>query len=187
MCHFITVFLPESADLKAVAAIFERYKVGFKPIDNPFVLAQVPPGDVCILTTRSLCDCGTPLGSLSGDTAVKPDNRDIQISKLRKRGWSQTKIERWLEQKDHEEEKQEREKDVHMANATPQLDRWVEFLSDVLRSGRTPRIGLLLHWYRGTVEGERLHLVRQERLPLTHLNTDHLLRLNEDVVYNYVP
>jgi hypothetical protein len=185
MCDFITVFLPASAGVTALADVFDRHKIGFKQIDNPYVLGQLPAGDVCFLTTRGWCDCGTPLGSLSQTGASRPAEGEKQVRKLRKQGWSEAKIQRWREQKEQEQEKQERNHDARAAEATPGADRWVQFLTDVLRSGHTSRIGLLLHFYRRTVESERIDLLRQEPVPVQRLNAEHLLHLEEDVVYHY--
>lgn len=183
MCQFITALLPADADLKAVATIFDKHKVGFKQIDNPHLFAQVTPGDVYILTTRSRCDCGTPLGSLAEGKRPKQPRLDNEVGKLRKQGWSESKIERWLEQKGQAEDKQEREQEVYVENATRRLEHWIRFLSDLLRSGHTSRVSLLLLW-NGLQDG-RISLEGEERVPLANLNADLLLRMKENVVYTF--
>lgn len=184
MCQFITAFLPESANLKAVAAVFDKHKVGFKQIDNPHVLAQVPPGEVFILTTRGWCDCGTPLGSQARNRTPTQREMDHRISKLRKRGWSQARIERWQEQKQMEEQKRQRAEQAHAENATPQLLHWITFISDLLHSKQTDRVGLLLHWGHDLEEG-RFEIERQESVRLQDLSVEHLLHIQDDVLYNY--
>ncbi len=187
MCHFITAFLPASANVTALADVFDRHKVGFQQIDNPYVREQVPPGDVYLLTTRGWCDCVTSLGRLSRTGASLPDDGEKQVAKFRMQGWSEAKIQRWREQKERNGEKEERRQEAQVTEATPQVERWIQFLTDALHSGHTSRIDLLLHFYRGSVEGERINFLRQEYVPVQRLDAEHLLRLEEDVVYNYIP
>ena len=183
MCQFITAMLPADADLKAVAGIFDKHKVGFKQISNPHVSSQVTPGDVYILTIRSWCDCGTPLGRLAEGKTPKQPRLDNEVGKLRKQGWSESKIQRWLEQKGETEDKQEREQEAYVENATRRLEHWIRFLSDLLRSGYTSRVSLLLQW-NGVQDG-RITLQGEEKVALANLNADLLLRMKEDVIYTF--
>lgn len=185
MCHFITALIPASAELPAVKSVFEEYKRGFKQIQNPSILNQSTPGDIYVLTTRSICDCGTPLGSLSASRNSEDADSSNRLNKFRKQGWSEAKIERWMEQKQQTASKKAREQEVHAENATSQIEPWTAFLSAVLRSGYTPRISLLLHWYKARVETERFTILPHEKVSLQDLDAVHLLHISEDVIYNY--
>lgn len=187
MCQFITAFLPGAADRAASEAIFEAHKIGVKPVVNLYVLAQLPSGEICLLTTRAWCDCDTPLGSLAEGRIQPPAPLDSQIIKLRKQNWSEAKIQRWREQKRQTGEKQERYREAQAVQAGRDAGRWVTFLADLLRSGHTPRIGLLLHFYNAGLETERIGLLQQEVVPVSRLSTDQLLRIEKDVLYQYVP
>src|SRR5262245_11617386 len=104
MCHYLTAMLPQSVELKSIAPIFESHKIGFELISNPHVAAQVDPQDWYILTSRKHCDCGTALGSLNQQRAANVTSYDRELKKFRKQGWSEGKIQRWLEQKEQTKE-----------------------------------------------------------------------------------
>src|SRR5262245_20142392 len=134
MCHYITATLPHDVELKSIAPIFESYKLGFELISNPHVAAQVDPQDWYILTSRKHCDCGTALGSLNQQQARKVSSYDRELKKFRKQGWSEAKIQRWLEQKEQTKERHRREDAVLAEGGAPELDRWIEFLNNLIGS-----------------------------------------------------
>jgi len=186
MCHYITALLPHVVELKSLAPIFESHKLGFELISNPHVAEQVDPQDWYVLTSRKHCDCGTALGSLNHERAAKVSSYDRELKKFRKQGWSEAKIQRWLEQKEQTKERHRREDEALAEGGGPELDRWIEFLNDLIRFGPSPRFGLLLHWYAVSIEGERIKIKRRERFRLSELNPERLMRIEEDVLYEVV-
>jgi hypothetical protein len=135
MCHFITATLPHVVKPDSVAPIFESHKLGFELISNPHVAEQVDSQDWFVLTSRKHCDCGTSFGSLNHQDAAKAPSYDRELNRVRKKGWSEAKIQRWLEQKEHTKER-------HLAEGGgPELDRWIEFLNELIRSGLLPEWG----------------------------------------------
>src|SRR5688572_15732863 len=94
MCHFITAVIPPEVAPDAAAALFAAHRLGFVVLQNPNVAAQLSDGERHILTTRGHCDCGTVLGSHR-----EAANHERELEKLRKKGWGEAKIERWVEQK----------------------------------------------------------------------------------------
>lgn len=186
MCDFITAILPRNVDVPAIVAVFERHKIGFSQTHNERLSRQIAPGDILILTTRDGCDCGTPLGSLAESDIHDSCDSEAQIAKFRKQGWSEAKIQRWREQKGVGREKQDRDRQTRAGTRSWEIEHWIPFLMDVLRSGHTDRIGLLLHYYRGTLGNEHIQIERQEFVSLEHLTIDQLLHIHSDVVYNYV-
>ena len=185
MCHYITASLPHDVELKSVIPIFESHKLGFELISNPHVAEQLDPQDWYILTSRKHCDCGTALGSLNHQGAAKKSSYDRELMKFRKQGWSEAKIQRWLEQKEQTKERHQREDEARAKGGGPELDRWIEFLNDLI-SGPSPRFGLLLHWYRGSIDGERIKIKRRERVRLSEVNPERLMKIEEDVLYEVV-
>ena len=186
MCHYITVTLPQNVDADSVALIFESYKLGFELISNPHVSAKLEPGDLYLLTTRGHCDCGTALGTLNGSAARDDLSYERELKKFRKQGWSEAKINRWLEQKEQTKEKHLREDEALAKGSTLELDQWVRLITDVLTSGYARRIGLLLHMYHGGIENERIGILRRDKVKLADLTTELLIRIEEDVVYEFV-
>ncbi len=186
MCHFITATLPQSVDADSVAPIFTSHQFAFDLISNPHVSAQLEAGDLYLLTTRGHCDCGTALGSLDGPAPQDDHSSERELKKFRKQGWSEAKIARWLQQKEQTKEKHLREDEARFKGSTRELNQWVGLITNVLKSGRAARIGLLLHMYHGGIESERIDILRREKVRLVDLTPELLMRIKEDVLYEFV-
>lgn len=186
MCHFITVSLPKSVNADSVKAIFESHKVGFETISNPHVLEQLEPGDLYVLTTKGHCDCGTALGSLYGSVAQDDQGYQRELKKFRKQGWSEAKIARWLEQKEATKEKHRHEEEARFQGSIHELNQWVSLITDVLKTGNTYRLCLLLHMYRGGVENEQIDILGKEKVKLSYTTPELLTSIKEDVLYEFV-
>ena len=185
MCLYITATLPRSAKLDCVAPIFVAYKLSFEAISNPYVLEQLPPGEVYLSTTGSHCDCGSALGSLGGRD--DPAGYEHELKKLRRKGWSEAKILRWLEQKEQTKEKHVREDEARARSHTPAAQHWVDFISAVLNSRCTDKVGILLHFYHMDVQGERIKILGKKRVGAGELTPRVLMEMEYDVVYEFVP
>jgi hypothetical protein len=186
MCHYITARLPQSVDADSVAPIFKLHKFAFYLISNPHVSAQLEAGDLYVLTTTGHCDCGTALGSLDVPVARDDLSFERELKRFRKQGWSEAKIARWLEQKEQTKEKHLREDEARLKGGTRELNEWVGLITNVLKSGYAPRIGLLLHMYTRGIESERISILRREKVKLVDLSPELLMRIKEDVVYEFV-
>jgi hypothetical protein len=154
----------------------------FKPIDNPFVCAQLPPGQY-VRATSSVCDCGTPLGSLSAKDKQKSlaDGESVHaVAKLKKKGWSQAKIDRWQAEKETAAERSS----LQRANSSgADLNSWCQFIKAFLTSSEGKSLGILLHWYRGSLDDEKIQIKSIEHLRLPEELEKNLLSIREDVLY----
>jgi len=160
--------------------------MGFDPISNPHVLTHLESGDLYVLTTRGHCDCGTALGSLSGSFADDDPTYHRELKKFRKQGWSEAKINRWLEQKEETKEKHQREKDAQFKGSFRELNEWIGLITDLLKTGHTRRMSLLLHMYHGGLESEEIAILGKERVKLSETTSELLTSIKEDVLYEFV-
>jgi hypothetical protein len=71
--------------------------------------------------------------------------------KLKKKGWSNTKINRWLNQK---QEHAEYLKLSKRQKGAQEISNWVSFASCILTMHYSKEIGVLLHSYRNSTEDE---------------------------------
>lgn len=156
----------------------------FKPIDNPFVSAQLPPGQY-VRATQSVCDCGTPLGSSSAKENKKSlaegeSAHAVAIAKLKKKGWSQAKIDRWQAEKETASERS----NLQRANSSgADLKSWCQFIKAFLTASEGKALGLILHWYSGSLDGEKILINSIEHIPVTEELEKNLLSIREDVLY----
>src|SRR5262249_9313009 len=146
MCHFVTATVPGELELPLLARVFEKHNLGFRLLSSSPVVRQLPAGDRYVLTTRGHCDCGTVLGSRRTPEA---ESRARQVAKLRKKGWGDAKIERWLAEKQAVRERDVRKPDSDARARTADVERWLAFVDDAL--ALVPRVGLLLHFYGGDI------------------------------------
>ena len=187
MCHYITATLPPDADLASVAAIFNKCKLGFELIDNSHVMSQLPAGSRYVLTTRKHCDCGTVLGSMAHAVEAMPTLPERDLERLRKQGWSEARIERWLAEKRAAREKDERKAQHQAEGGTQEVKPFIDLLTAVLTSGATRQLGVLLHWYKSGVTNERIRLKDTITTRLVKVTPESLMMMKEDVLYNFIP
>lgn len=185
MCHYVTATLPPRAAVTEIRTLAARYQRRLEPLDNPHVNSQLQPREQHFLTTWGHCDCGTVLGSLSHDPAPTPDKSAIKIERLRKRGWSESKIRRWAHQREHVAARNKRVREHEAGLSGNQAEHWLAFITAVLNSGHTPALGLLLHHYSGLISGERVTLVGRQVHRLKAVGPTDLLQMREDLLYEF--
>lgn len=167
MCQFLTAVLPAGADLDRAARSLAPAGMTCRPLDNPNVVG-LEPGEIWALATAGHCDCGTPVGQGTGEQ--RSDVTENDLRKLRRKGWSDAKIDRWLAEKEKVRSKVER--------STPrgQLEPIVEALKSAAP------LGLVLHTYRGRIDQERITIARRRVVHAPDLTTDDLHDLAEDTL-----
>lgn len=178
MCHYVTATLPRDVDVSALDAIARRHGRQFAPLENTSIVAQVGPGQAYFLTTTGHCDCGTALGYARPSTRRTPD-RDAQMARFEKRGWSQAKIARAMAQKQEAAQSPRRHAE---ATTAADLNRWQAFITAVLESGLTQELGLLLHFYDGGLDGT-VTLADITSCRLAELDVHRLGHMAEDILY----
>lgn len=178
MCHYTFYVMPCGTDRDLLHSVATKYGMSDQPAGT-FVPSA--PGDAYRATGR-YCDCGTALGCrlrhACYDEREAVANKDV--AKLKQRGWSQTKIERWLEEKALAEEKRERHRVAAGSSQEVELQRWLGFIPALLRTGNIPWAGLYYHMFGGD---EDLIIERTEKHGLTGLTADFLRNVYEDVLY----
>jgi hypothetical protein len=108
-----------------------------------------------------------------------------QRKKLRKKGWSDKKIDRWIDDKQHDSRKA-MERNLHCVNNPPRdVRHWLEFISEVLNAKAATHLGLLVHWYDGPIETERVRIIERRWTPLKKLDYNYLLRADHDMIHTF--
>ena len=150
MCYFITLVV-QGADEASIAPVLTRHGRRAKPLSNPSVASILYPGEVQLLTTVGHCDCATVLIGRSADRRAK------QVEKLAKKGWSPSKIERWLRDRETADVRAHARRD---ARSTDSVDLWTSLIGDLFAMRRVRQVGLLLHNYSGDVNTEAFEVTR---------------------------
>ncbi len=147
MCYYLTAVLPENASDGLLLPIISSHQLAFTPLVNPNIRKQIRQNENYFKATGFTCDCDTPLGSQRANRKDPRHNIERKLKQFRNKGWSETKIKRWLEQQDETRAKNERSLQDQMALVMSDIESWIAFLRAMVTSGGTSYVGLLLHWY----------------------------------------
>lgn len=148
MCHFITLVASADQENEVAEALDAQGRVARK-ISNPSLAKVSPQGSVQFLTTYT-CDCGTTLGRRLSSPLEMISAHENEVRRLRKKGWSDSKIERSLS-----------DKEAALATSTARrptdsFELWSNVISDLASHRNAKPIGLFVHDYRAGIEDEPL-------------------------------
>jgi hypothetical protein len=66
-----------------------------------------------------------------------------------------------------------------------QASRWINILRQLLDTGLTSRIGLLIHWYNSGLDSEQIEIKKTQRIYIKSISVEVLMNLKEDVLYEF--
>jgi hypothetical protein len=184
MCHFITGLIDKQVSLDDLNKVGNDYAITFNKCDNDFVKAQLKRNEEYSVKRTKYCDCGTQLGlATRTDTPDATRIEKREVDKLKKKGWSEAKINRWLADREKTIEKDKIRYDRIVNGVHLDIENWIEYLKKIFTSTKVQHFGLLLHWYKGGLENERIKLKDRIKVKVSELTPDILLNMEEDVVY----
>ncbi len=186
MCFYITATLPKGTQIENIRNILELYKMEFSEIHNHIVESQLRDGELYFRATKDYCDCDTLLGSLNNLQDFKNLSKSKKIKSLKKKNWSEEQINNWIKEKLKIKKEKSRENFIP-AERKEGLDRWINFLHDLLDNKIIPRIGILKHWYTKGLEDEEIQITETKKISINQITPDLLLNLSEDKLYEIFP
>ncbi|WP_287586672.1 hypothetical protein [Candidatus Borrarchaeum sp.] len=186
MCYYITATLPKGTKIDTLVPIFDNYEMTLSPVNNENVKSQLPFGELYFRPTQGYCDCDTVLGSLDISQKHEALVDSKKVKKLRKKGWSKEKINNWITEKMLKERAKKQKKDKYWPDfRNQQATRWINFLRELLDTGLTFRVGILIHWYNGGLDSEEIEIKKTQRVNVESINAEVLMNLKEDVLYEF--
>ncbi len=189
MCYYLAAALPKEVNLSKLRQICSSHAVALKALANPDLANIIPKGDQAFLTTTGDCDCATSIGGVrrkKSQLEISSGEIEKKAAEHRKNGWSATKIERWLNQHQSVEQKNERLVSLRATGLQPDALRWHQCISQSLREGNISSFGLMLHWYRGFPEAEQFSSIKTVSLSVNTLEPEDLLELEDDILYRFL-
>jgi hypothetical protein len=142
VCNFITGVLDAKAETPGFRALVAKHRLRFQLLANPCITPQLKPGERYYHVTNNHCDCSTSLTWRPKELSL-----DADIRKVRNKGWSETKIERWVKSKGPRTDQQTRGDRLTK-------EQWLEFLSEALSLREVHYVGLMAHFYRKSTDDE---------------------------------
>lgn len=180
MCRFVTAVLPRAANAGLADEIARRHRRQMAPLASSRISRWLYQDEACFSTTpdSAMCDCDTALGWHARELARQPGPQDLDSGggAAPSRTWSDAGVERWLELK------QGREAEEADPENSPLLDDWFALLSELLRSGATPYVGLLLH-EDSPEPGDHIQLKGRSESRLSQRGRATLASMDENLLY----
>ena len=105
--------------------------------------------EVQLLTTNRHCDCGTVLGDAPTDEERDTSFR-MEIKKLKRKKWSQAKIDRYIADREKTKMKKEQSRQDQGGD---NVEMWADIVSTTLNEGAS-RVGLFYRMYSGLIVNE---------------------------------
>lgn len=180
MCHFITAICSSNTKLTEINSIGKIYGLEFEDCANEHISKQLLKTEKYLWKKSKMCDCGTSLGEASFKNDKTERVQKSEIDKLKKKGWTETKITRYLADKKKSEDKITQQNETILNRQTNELDNYVHFLKDVFKKTDTEVFGLLLHWYSKGPETENIKISDRKNIVSKALTALDLKTLEED-------
>src|SRR5262245_18406260 len=158
MCHYVTATMSAGGDVSAVRRIAVAFALRWDQMHNPSVAKALVLGETYYYTTRGMCACGTDLGSARRLAMPRPRDHEREAKKLRKKGWGAAKIELRIKDRQADFERKKVEAEARGDVPPHQAQRRCDFTYAVLDAGSARSIGILLHFYSGGIDSERITL-----------------------------
>jgi hypothetical protein len=177
MCTYISVVLPKTANLEACRTLFIENKLALEMMEPEGAPDGVLSTENYYFTCAGHCDCGTSIGSVRTESRATPDTHEISVrSNLRKKGWSETKIKRRLQELEKTTSKNERAKEGKVSGGEDEIDRWMTLINDIVSNELATHIGVTVNDYTGPISNPKFALKRVNTSPskLTSVSLERL-------------
>lgn len=183
MCHFITGIISGKITIEEINSIGNEFGLQFEKYSNEFVENQLKSDETYIWKRCKYCDCGTPLGMFNRqDNNQTEESQNAEIAKLKQKGWSDAKIQRLMNDRNKKAEQEANKFEQSKLSASHEVQKWVNFIAKLFDSISIKTFGILLHWYSGGVDTERIKLKKRVMIDKTKLSTKNLLEMEEDAL-----
>lgn len=187
MCHFITAVIDGKNSLDNLNYPGCYNIITFHVCDNLSVRNQLRANELYVARNRQYCDCGTELGMLARcPSPAALSVGESEIDRLKKKGWGERKIQRWIADREKNAEKAKIKYDNLTNGKHSDVENWLQYLHKVFSDPQISHLGLLLHWYSGGLEDERIAIKQRKRIEVNDLTAKILLTMEEDVIYDIV-
>lgn len=181
MCIFITAIVPSETPIPVLSGICEKHGFSVQEMNNSS-LATFVPGSFQFLPIGGMCNCGTALRRIDSDDVRNPHDLTHEIEKLKQKGWSGAKIQRWKAEKERAANSKRESKET---GRQEELRSWEGLIKELLSSRVVDQFNLIYHMYGGSVDDERIGVQRLETIVLNKVNTERLAQLDKDVLYRF--
>jgi hypothetical protein len=184
MCHYITGTISGEVTVQELNSVGQEFGLQFETCPNEFVQKQLKSGESYIWKRCKYCDCGTPLGTLNAKNIKRTKGiSEAEIEKLKRKGWSEAKIQRFLNDKNKKEEQNDKDLEQMKLSAENGVQEWIDFCKKLFETVPIDTFGILLHWYERGISNERITLNGRTLIDRSELAAKKMLEIEEDMLY----
>ena len=176
MCTFVTAIVPAETALPQLRQLCQKHGFDVNPMNNASLRTMMPDG-YQFLPVGGSCNCDTPLGYALSATSPAHNLGD-EISKLKRKGWSLAKIERWKRDKERSPQQKKDQKET-------ELRQWEHWIREVLDTKLAKSITIVLHFYGAGIDAERIPIKSIEKVRMDALGVHKLAHLEPDILYQF--
>ena len=177
MCQFNLLIANQKEDSDDLKRIITENGFHYRELENDSLSKQIGNNKKIILTTKGNCDCGSILGINHQDSSPKL-NVEKEKKKLKKKKWSQTKIDRYLADKIKSEDK--KIQDSRLSEETEEFN-WIRLSEQLIRE--QIEFGILFHQFAGLIEEEEIKIVRINQKLIGELKKGELRNFRENELH----
>ncbi len=186
MCHIISLILKDHSKEEAYARVLMLRKWKLVKLEDWLATKYLKPDEFIAYPRSDSCDCGTALGTYHIEVVLHRVSQH-EIEKQRKKGWSETKIKRWLEEIDKVNAREKRIQKEHFNDLgkieNPDPDGWIKTISQLIEESGEKYIGILLQWSPGKHEIEHALRSNRKKVSIAKNAGIELYKMEEDKIY----
>jgi hypothetical protein len=186
MCFYITSTLPKDTDIESIRPILNQYNMAYTPIKNNNLDKQLRPDELHFRATKDYCDCDSSLGFQNRDREYQELLNSKKVKTLRKKKWTEIEIDEWIKKK-LKNKPPHTKRSITENERQLDVNRWIDFISEIINKKIVSRIGVLKHWYTHGLQNEEFNITKTVKLHLDELTSELLVNLAEDVLYVFLP
>ena len=172
MCQFNIILTEKNTDSIILNKMLDSNGFGFSEISNESIIAQTEFHKT-IATTKNHCDCGSIIGLNHSPSSQKIDI-DKERKKLKKKRWTDSKIERYISDKLKNEIKTEENNEL---GNSAEEDKWKKLIDQFSKS--KIKFGLFHHQFNGPIEDELIEIEKIIKIKSDQISIEQLRNLRD--------
>src|SRR5258708_4261955 len=130
MCTFVTATLPAHVGVQSLKLIFQKYGFTAEPLDDSIAAQHLGKDAAYFRLTSGYCCDTSILGCRTlGTKHSNEEAKEKKLKELKKAGWGESRINRWLQEA-------EKESNAIKNEGSQEADRWQGFIRETLAQRR---------------------------------------------------
>ncbi len=177
MCHFVLLCVKGEESVGILASEFKALKRPMWRYDGLILPLGMEP-----FASTHHCDCGTDVGRFQRSSTKEKPEGELE-KQLRKRGWSNSRITRWRNERERAAQLRAQDDINRRGTGSSECEDIVKLVEKALGRGVT-QMGILLHW--ADPKTPKL-ITNLKSIELSQLNPDCLTLLEEEKLLVVTP